>query len=255
MPRINGTRLLLALFLVLSASSAPQASQRWIEKRAENSETTQAGSVAPQRKAMTLWEARKAILETLPRVINHREWEVAWGSYDDEDVTISAARVSAYTIEYDYTYVRYTRRYSYTNGNTLCSGRDSGTDKLDLKKIAGVVEVVSPGWIPAGGRRRRYTKSSCLGYCLTAGGEYVDSYLVWSGYQKAKAVAVAIVGGIEEGLVRLAPIITGKVKTRTLENHKGTAPMICKLAKGAPPAEVYSLRRFAASRHIASMWA
>jgi tetratricopeptide (TPR) repeat protein len=192
MPRMNGTRLLLALFLVLSASSAPQASQRWMEKRAENPETTQAGSVAPQRKAMTLWEARKAILETLPRVMNHREWEVAWGSYDDEDVTISAARVSAYTIEYDYTSVRYTRRYSCPNGNSLCSGRDSGTDKLDLKKIGGVVGVVSPGWIPAGGRKRRYTKSSCLGYCLTAGGEYVDSYLVWSGYQEAKAVADAL---------------------------------------------------------------
>jgi hypothetical protein len=64
---------------------------------------------------------------------------------------------------------------------------------------------------------------------------------VWSGYQEAKAVADAIGGGIEEGLVHLAPIMTGKVKTRTLENHKGTAPMVCKLAKGAPPANDYRL--------------
>lgn len=36
--------------------------------------------------------------------------------------------------------------------------------------------------------------------------------------------------------MHVSPITTGKVKTRTLENHKGTVPMVYKLAEGAPPA-------------------
>jgi hypothetical protein len=37
--------------------------------------------------------------------------------------------------------------------------------------------------------------------------------------------------------MHVAPITTGKVKTRTLENHKGAAPLVCKLAEDAPPAK------------------
>lgn len=153
--------------------------RRIVDGKAQESTYVMTNPAVEAAAKMSLWQARKVIVEKFPRVISQREVDenkVFGGSITITDLTISAARVTAYSIEWDYRYVMSTRGYDCPSGNPLCSGQHEGTSKIDLKKIGTQVDV----------------GSNCPGYCLQAGGNEVDSDLRWSAYANARAVADAV---------------------------------------------------------------
>lgn len=158
------------------------AERRIVDGKVEESTYVVTNPAVEAAAKMSLRQARKVIVEKFPRVISYREREVGGffgGSYDITDFTLSAARVLPYHIEYDYRLVRSTRGYTCPPGNDLCSGQRAGMYRVDLKKIAALVEVTRD--CPA-----------CSGWCLAAGGKEIDMDLVWSDYADARAVADAL---------------------------------------------------------------
>jgi hypothetical protein len=181
------------IVLLLSALICPAAVRAANEKSPEPVKTAPQGATAPAA-PMTIWQARKIIAGKLPQVRSHREMRVGIGIYDERDVTISAARVRGFTVEYDY-------RASWNARGRSCKspedcGKSAGLNSVDLKTTASIA-VVKNGW-----RRTRRGESaavdtgwswrSCQGYCLAAGGDYVSADFMWASDADAQAVADAM---------------------------------------------------------------
>jgi hypothetical protein len=179
--------------LLLSAFACTAAAWAANEKNPERVNTTPQEATAPAA-PMSVWQARKIIVTKLPQVKFHREMKVGVGMYDERNVTISAARVRGFTVEYDYKAVWDARGRSCKSPEDC--GKSAGLNSVDLKATASI-SVVKNGW-----RRTRRSENaavdtgwswrSCQGYCLASAGGYVSSDFMWASLADAQAVADAM---------------------------------------------------------------
>jgi len=191
-------KVLLATVALSSLFTPIAQSQLW----GGRSKNVPASAPSPAA-SMTLWQARKTIIQQFPRVLQHREWKAGLSFSECRDVNITAVRIHTFNVEYDYTASWYDRGGAACNDLDRC-GKAATTNALNLQQLAAPVGVVGPGWRPASYARNEcrnmghncatwgWSWKPCEGYCLVADSEYLSSDLMWATPQEAQAAADAI---------------------------------------------------------------